>query len=184
MASWAALRRELQSEFSVTDHDERLLSEIRGRTQGQSEASSLFIATMLNYFSRLIVPLSEAEQLVIIRRNLRPRLNLALALETVSSIRVLKEKCRLLEGHFSSASGFREPPRVTDHMIAPDPAYAGSKVSPKVEAVQPVRDAGLFCVRGRIDSHSLSSCPSRDLVCFGCGNPVSGRLSAPSATRT
>lgn len=166
--NWSELKKGLLNEFLSVDFDRRLLVEIRNRTQGPTESAPHFISVMLNYFSRLMVPLPEAEKLYIIQYNLRPSIVMELALEDISSIEVLKLKCRLLEHSRARVADFREPPKVNEHTLAPDLACpTPSKSTSKVEQIQ---SRPMFCVRCRVDGHLLNNCTSKEVVCFTCGN--------------
>lgn len=178
LTSWSVLKSSLVEEFSPFDFDDRLLAEIRSRTQGASESVAIYIAIMINYFNLLSRPLPESEQLKIIRFNLRPNYITALALEDIDSIAELKRKCKILEYNFFRATGFTEPPKSSDGSLAPDLAYK-LKAPVKVEVVEAPKE---FCVRCRVNGHALSSCKSKDLVCFGCGTKGYRRPSCPNCS--
>lgn len=164
--SWVDLRQALLEEFLPVDFDKRLLIEIRNRTQGPAESSQHFINSMLNYFTRLTVPVGEAERLNIIQYNLRPSFVRALALEVIPSLSCLKMKCRMIENSIARAADFHEPPKSSEHTLAPDLAYPHSRTNPKLELVE---SRPLFCVRCRIVGHLLKDCKSNEVVCYTCG---------------
>ncbi|KAI8422688.1 hypothetical protein MSG28_006459 [Choristoneura fumiferana] len=172
LVDWSDLKAKLIQEFLPLDFDDRLLAEIRNRTQGAHESALNFVSVLLNYFSRLTRDVSEEEKLRIIRTNLRPQYLAALALEPVDSISDLKRKCKLLEHSFAQVSAFHEPSRASDHTVAPDLAYR-SRSSGHVEVVQLAEAAGtgtsLFCVRCRVHGHSVRTCASKAIVCYHCG---------------
>lgn len=176
---WSQLKIALLNEFLPVDFDKRLLVEIRNRTQGPTESTQHFISIMLNYFMRLTVPLSESEQLGIIQFNLRPSIVRELSLVDISSLEVLKAKCRLLEHGIARAADFREPPKINEHTLAPDLAYQ-SKACPKVNVVE---SRPTFCVRCRRDGHVLKDCSSREVVCFTCGNKGYTSASCPKCKK-
>jgi hypothetical protein len=165
ITSMSALKHLLIEEFSPFDFDDRLLAEIRARTQGAIESITIYIAIMINYFNLLTVPLSETEQIKIIRYNLRPNFVSALALEDITSISDLKRKGKILEYSFFRAASLVEPARPNASTLAPDLAYKGS--APK--KVEVVDAEPKFCARCRVNGHSVSSCKSKNIVCFGCG---------------
>ncbi|KAJ0169656.1 hypothetical protein K1T71_014841 [Dendrolimus kikuchii] len=94
---WNNLKLALISEFSPIDYNDKLMVEVQKRTQGITESSTLYIAIMLNYFSRFTITIPENEQLKIIQNNLRPELQMALALYEISDISELRNKCKLLD---------------------------------------------------------------------------------------
>lgn len=172
LLDWSDLRARLIQEFLPLDFDDRLMTEIRNRTQGVHESALNYVSIMLNYFSRMTRNVPEDEKLRIIKTNLRPQYLAALALEPVESILDLKRKCKLLEHSFAQVFAFREPPKVSDHTVAPDLAYKSRSLG-HVEVVEPVEAAEtymqLFCVRCRVHGHSVRTCQSKAIVCYHCG---------------
>lgn len=184
LTDWSCLKTLLLKEYLQVDFDERLLREIRSRTQGSDESVSLYIAIMLNYFNLLSKQISEEEKIKIIRFNLKPQISTALALEIFSTISDLKERCKVLEYSFYRASEYQEPPKVSKSTLAPDLAYKQYKSAVAVPQVEAVEAGGFFCVRCRISGHSLNQCQSRDLVCFTCGNRGFTRSNCPNCKKS
>ncbi|KAK9876438.1 hypothetical protein WA026_012751 [Henosepilachna vigintioctopunctata] len=89
--------QEVRAEFEPYDYDDKLLDEIRHRTQGTDESIGLYLATMGSLFNRMKVPISEASQIRIVMRNILPISQTQLALVDVQSIMELKKFCRQLE---------------------------------------------------------------------------------------
>ncbi|KAI5633692.1 retrotransposon gag protein domain-containing protein [Phthorimaea operculella] len=178
LMDWSSLKSLLLKEYSQIDFDDRLLREIRERTQGTDESVSLYIAVMHNYFNLLTNQIPEEEKVKIIRFNLKPQISSALALEEFSSTSDLKEKCKLVEYNLSRAADYKEPSKANKSTLAPDLAYRPFKSNtlPRVEAID---SRTVFCVRCRISGHTLTQCPSKELVCFSCGNKGFTRTNCP-----
>ncbi|KAK9873278.1 hypothetical protein WA026_021767 [Henosepilachna vigintioctopunctata] len=60
ITDWKTFVEEVRAEFEPYDYDNKLLDEIRHRTQGTHESIGLYLATMGSLFNRLKVPISEA----------------------------------------------------------------------------------------------------------------------------
>ncbi|KAL0858559.1 hypothetical protein ABMA27_012412 [Loxostege sticticalis] len=69
---WDNLVTKLRQDFDIFDYDYRMITEIRNRTQGESENIIVFLAIIKGMFSRLSTPMSEKDQLEIILHNIRP----------------------------------------------------------------------------------------------------------------
>ena len=172
--SWQELQASLLSDHLPADYDARLMQEIRTRTQGPDESVINYLSVMSCLFARLSHPLAESDKLEIVLLNIRPFYTTQLALNPAQSWSDLKHKCKLLEVARERADRFREPSVVTDTCLAPDLGYKNNNAktlkeyTPGVAAIQASTD-GTFCVRCRVGGHNLSRCPSKRLVCFGCG---------------
>lgn len=188
--NWDDLVVSLKRDFSPPDYDYRLLSEIRARTQGESENIVIFLAIMSEYFSRLTIKMPEDDKLDIILHNIRPCY--ANALSSVSEIKTieqLKMTCRNYENIQTRLSQFKEPPRPSLDTLAPELAYTGPSVSKqnnsfskfnnqnfnsnKVFAIEtkPPSFKLKFCPRCRVDTHNLRQCTASkdEILCFICG---------------
>lgn len=163
-SSWAQLESLLLAEFLPFDYDRRLLKEIRSRTQGPRESICSYLSVMLNYFSRLTLPLTEREKFDIVYLNIRPEYSVPLALDPVESLSDLKRVCRVLEDSWHRANTFVEPPKPSTSALAPDLCFK-SVLKPRVE----IASAKIFCPRCRVDTHTLRECRLKDIVCFRCG---------------
>lgn len=124
VSSWPELARLLKEDFSQTDYDYRLISEIRSRTQGERENITIYLAVMNGMFSRLSSPLPEVDQLEILLHNIRPCYASTLAAAPqISTIDTLRSLCRNYETFQTRLSQFQEPPKVTSDTLAPEFAY-------------------------------------------------------------
>lgn len=125
--SWDELVKLLIADFSQFDYDYRLLSEIRNRTQGDSENIVIYISIMTQLFARLSQPPSENEKLQILLHNIKPCyasvIASASAITPINSIETLRTVCRNFEKVQCYTSQYREPPRATHETLAPDLAF-------------------------------------------------------------
>lgn len=166
--SWTELKQVLLAEYLPADYDYRLLREIRSRTQGPDESITHYLSLMKEYFSRLNTPLSDSEQLDIVTHNIRPFYTTQLALFPIQTWAVLKDGCLLLEEARQRASLFVEPPRDCGQLLAPDLACRSPELIPKAAAI--LDHPHLFCVRCRVNGHTLSECLApRRVICYRCG---------------
>lgn len=124
--SWDDLTKLLVADFSQFDYDYRLVSEIRSRTQGDTENIVIYLAIMSELFSRLAKPISEAEKLEVLLHNIRPCYANVLVSHGsgIDSIDTLRSLCRNYEKIQALSAQFREPPRVTTETLAPDLAFS------------------------------------------------------------
>lgn len=126
LSDWDQLVAHLKRDFDQADYDYRLLSEIRARTQGESENITIYLSIMTGLFSRLSEPLSNKDKLEILLHNIRPCYASTLASATeIPDIDTLRSLCRNYECIQARLSGFREPPKRTSDTIAPEFAYSG-----------------------------------------------------------
>lgn len=122
--TWKELVESLKRDFSESDYDYRLLSEIRNRTQGERENITIYLSIMNGMFSRLNNPLQDTEQLEIILHNIRPCYASTLAASPeIDNLDSLKEICRNYETIQSRLKQFREPPKANSDTLAPEFAY-------------------------------------------------------------
>lgn len=88
----------LKKDFDQADFDYRLLSAIRGRTQGEQENITVYLSIMAGLFSRLSKILSNDDKLEILLHNIRPCHASTLASVTeISDIDTLRCLCRNYE---------------------------------------------------------------------------------------
>lgn len=127
VSGWVELTSLLKQDFSQSDFDYRLLSEIRSRSQGESENISIYLSIMSGLFSRLSKTLSEEDKIEIILHNIRPCYASILAsVPSITDIDTLRTLCRNYENIQARLADFREPPRRSSDTLAPEFAYVGS----------------------------------------------------------
>lgn len=180
---WGELRDLLLEEYLPTDYDHRLMQEIRSRTQGSDESIVNYLSIMQNYFIRLSKPLSEEDKLNIVLYNIRPCYTSQLALNPADSWVDLKRKCRLIEMAKDRTHNFADPPKSSSSSLAPDLCYKYCRPTPKVAAVQATNEG--FCVRCRVQGHSLKSCKAPFcVVCYRCGEREVTARTCPKCRQT
>lgn len=166
-SSWSELKQWLRFEYLPADFDERLLDEIRARTQGSEESITNYLNIMQCYFARLDRTLPECDKLYIVMRNIRPYYSKQLSLLAITTLSELKAKCRLLEAASQRAKTFLEPTTDTKGLLAPDLVYKPAARKANVHAVIPPAN---FCVRCRVNGHTLKECKAPyKLICYRCG---------------
>jgi hypothetical protein len=126
VATWNDLAESLRRDFDQSDYDYRLLTEIRSRTQGESENIVIYLSIMSGLFSRLTKKISDEDKLEIILHNVRPIYANALScVSEIKSIDELRTVCRNYEAVQSRFSQFKEPPKPSTDTLAPEFAYSG-----------------------------------------------------------
>ncbi|KAH9642564.1 hypothetical protein HF086_011157 [Spodoptera exigua] len=192
--SWDELALSLRRDFDQSDYDYRLLSEIRSRTQGESENIVIYLSIMAGLFSRLSKKVSEEDKLEIILHNIRPiYANTLSSAAEVKSIDELRNLCRNFESIQARFSQFKEPPKPSSTTLAPEFAYVGqsnrncnskyatnsnnnntSHSAPNYVHAVNTPSSGTkqrYCPRCRNNTHNLRQCKANrdELVCFKCG---------------
>lgn len=128
--TWDDVVALLKRDFSKSDYDYRLMSEIRQRTQGERENITIYISIMHGMFSRLDNEPTEAEKLEILLHNIRPCYASTMAASAkITTIEALADLCKSYEDIQSRMSHFHEPPRVTSETLAPEFAYSKPSTS-------------------------------------------------------
>lgn len=196
VSDWDELVSLLKNDFDQADFDYRLLSEIRARTQGETENITIYLSIMSGLFSRLSKSLSNEDKLEILLHNIRPCYASTLAsAANIDSIDALRSLCRNYENIQARLAGFREPPKVTSETMAPEFAYSGhspqrpssyninsdknnnnnskgiSNSNKNVHAMSTTPKAP-YCPRCRNNTHNLRQCKANKdkILCFVCGH--------------
>lgn len=187
--TWNQLERMLREEFQPANYDEKLLEEIKLRTQGESEPIGIYIATMTALFARLTCIISEDAKVKIVRRNVLPYFQNHLALRSVGSVEELRVLCRQLEESRRSVEDFIPPRRRTKTLEA-DLAYVeidqmndiNNVSSSNVVISSPLTGQCFNC--GASD-HRVRNCPSpKQLKCYGCQQPGVTKNNCPRCKKT
>lgn len=170
--NWESLTVLLKEEFQPPDYDERLLDEIKHRTQGKNESVGLFIAVMTNMFERMSEPVEESKQLKIILRNMSPFYQSNLSLTNIETVSDLLKYCKRLEAKKYDIDNFTLPTR-TKHELEPDLAYVSTEKDVSLVA-QPSTCTQIFtitCWNCHKSGHRSSQCQEqKQKHCYRCGN--------------
>lgn len=108
--NWNDLTKLLKETFLPPNFEDKLLNEIRARTQGEGENIAIYVSIMLSLFARLNTKLSESVKLRLLLKNILPFYQQQLALVEVKSIQHLLELCKKLETRKDDIDGFAPPP--------------------------------------------------------------------------
>lgn len=130
VTTWDELLHQLKSAFDTDDYDYRLLTEIRLRTQGETENITVYISIMCGLFNRLNVKPSETEIFDIITHNLRPMYAEVLAISNVQSLDQLQIVCKNYEKYKTRAAHYQEPSKSNLLTLAPEFAYTKTTNKP------------------------------------------------------
>lgn len=109
--TWPELVALLNKEFRPIDYDDRLMDEIKRRTQGADENISIYVAIMQTMFSRLLEPLDENKKLRIVLRNLTPFYQSQLGLTVIANFEELLNYGRTIEERRSAIENYAPPSR-------------------------------------------------------------------------
>ncbi|KAI8422933.1 hypothetical protein MSG28_014036 [Choristoneura fumiferana] len=171
--NWHDLSTQLIEVFSLHDYDYRLKSEIRARTQGESENITIYLSIMHGMFSRLTVPFTEEEQLEIVLHNIRPCFATVIATaEKIDNLNTLRKLCHNYEVVHARMSQFREPPRANSDTLAPEFAYnkqssfLNSPKQPyqgKIPQWTPEAEQAFLKLKACLVTTPVLSCPNFDL---------------------
>lgn len=170
VGSWKELIELLRQEFQPIDYDERLLEEIKRRTQGADETMGIYLAVMKTLFDRMSEKMSEQRQLRIILRNISPFYQTQLGLTDIQTIEDLRRYGRKIEERRYAIDSYVPPTRKKGDLEV-DVAYVG-RCDNEVEMER--------CVM--VDSGKTAS-PNQGRVwkCWNCGDPShrAGRCTRP-----
>lgn len=182
--NWSELAAGLRNEFQAIDYDDRLLDEIKQRTQGPNETIGLYVSVMKNLFSRLSNPVPEENQLRILQRNILPFYQTQLGLTEVHTVAELLKFGKVLEARKASAEAYVPPP-LRGKTLEPDLAYVGTDPIPNRPRVRvaPVSANPVKCWNCRQSGHRYTQCSlPRKRFCYRCGRPDTIVSSCPQCS--
>lgn len=149
--SWSDLIEKLRVAFQDRDYDYKLREEIRNRKQGSNESVSLFIAKMLNLFTRLSKPMRESEQLEIIEHNLLDTYQRPLALSTHRTLDELHRFLLKIEVGEARATG-----NCSNHKCLEPDLQSGCTPNKSSDKSFPNRTTPLAAITHPVDSYSAT----------------------------
>lgn len=121
--SWDELVQKLKCDFDSDDYDYKLMSEIRERTQGDSETIVVYLSIMNGLFSRLNKIPSDQDKFDIVSHNIKPCYAEVLAVANVTDLDELKTTCQNYEKYKARTNNYHDPPKVGPSTLAPEFAY-------------------------------------------------------------
>lgn len=107
--TWDELCEKLTRDFDTPDYDDKLLTAIKNRTQGQNEPIVIFLSIIHGMFSRLTTMPTEEERLKIIKKNIRPCYSILLAHQNYKTVEALLTGCQNYELLLDKERNFKEP---------------------------------------------------------------------------
>lgn len=157
--TWEELIMGLRKCFLEHDFDDKLLEEIRKRTQGTNESPEIYFAKMKCLFNRLSYPLSEREKLRIVEKNLKPEHLPFVPNFQYSTLDQLEQALTNLELWTRRAQNYHEPP--TRGLLEPDLAFLGRKSQiAQTQKTAPVetKPRQLVCWNCKAVGHAYPKC--------------------------
>lgn len=169
VSDWSQLVNELRLQFQPPNFNEKLLSEIRNRTQGPNENMGMYIAVMTNMFNRLTIPVDESVRIKILMHNIAPFYQAQLGLTSINSVEQLLQLGRQLEARKDTIDSFTPPPRNKSSLMEPDLAYV---YSDSMSSNSVKIDSLTVCWNCRKSGHIARKCSQpKTRYCFKCGKP-------------
>ncbi|KAK9703179.1 Zinc knuckle [Popillia japonica] len=173
---WDELVVGLREEFQPPDYDEKLLDEVKRRTQGSNESIGIYLSVMATLFSRFTHKISQAKQLKIIMRNLLPFYQTQLALVDITSTTQLLKLGRQLEARRTSVELYAPPP-TRNRTLEPDLAYIQTQLASTSVDSRPPKSSGRTpanktCWNCNRSGHFSKDCTQpKKKHCYKCGEP-------------
>lgn len=180
--NWDELVEKLKAYFLPYDYEFSLNEEIRKRSQGPQEKVIVYIASMQNLFNRLTNKPSEKTRVALIRRNLLPYVQNALALQTIDTVEQLTRFCRSVEETALRAQQYCPPSTNYRSLLEPQLAYRKSSAGNQAPGIADVSGTRPFiasmeninsqkpCWNCGTTGHCFRKCSApRRKFCYKCG---------------
>lgn len=166
--TWDELVDGLKLEFLPVGYEEKLLEEIKRRTQGPHEPIGIYLAVMSSLFNRLRVKFSEEARVHLLLRNISPFYQTQLGLVDVKSVAELLRLCRRLEERKESVEAYVPPPR-NRTAVEPDLAYFYTDYSPASTYRQNEHSASTSRFARQQSAHNVDVMQENPRSCWNCG---------------
>lgn len=180
--NWDELVEKLKAYFLPYDYEFSLNEEIRKRSQGPYEKVIVYIASMQNLFNRLTNKPSERTRVALIRRNLLPHIQNALALQNIDTVEQLTRFCRSIEETSLRAQQYCPPSTNYRSLLEPQLAYRKpsgttqvSLISEDARTMSPIASVERAnmpkpCWNCGTTGHTFRKCSApRRKFCYKCG---------------
>lgn len=179
-ASWPTWKAALLDHFRgpvMADHDDRRITEIVNRKQGQRETVDQFYTAVLELNNRLMVRRSEAALITIMRENLLPRISDTIETTQFHSLEEFRRICTGIESRIARRQQQHRYEQRNIHELQP---VEGGPDDGLVEAIQPRRPQHNSTLRSTTTwicwncdqiGHSYRQCeiPHQGIFCYTCG---------------
>lgn len=168
VSSWDELANMFREEYQPAFYSEKLMDEIKRRTQGPGETIGTYLAIMAKYFQRLQCPISEEARLTILMRNIAPVYRSQLGAVEITSISQLRTLCKRIEQRMHSAEYL--PPPKRNQSLEPDLAYVA--LEEHVNSLQSHSAPGTSFAA--VDSQGGSDhmrTANQEVICYRCRKP-------------
>lgn len=174
VCDWDNLVRQLKKTFLPCDYEFDLKEEISRRSQGAEEKLAIYVSVMENLFNRLSDKPSEAERVKLIRRNLLPACQRALAFHSINSISDLIQFGSKWEEANDRALRFQPPSQNQNQFLGPHLSYhrptRDKKCHTSFHGVQVEDRSCSEAVANGGSGKVAGDLNSRALQCFNCGS--------------
>lgn len=169
VGSWDELVYRFKEEYQPVYYSEKLLDEIKGRTQGQDETISTYLAVMAKYFHRLQCDISEEAKLSIVLRNIAPIYRNQLGAIEITSIGQLRTLCKRIEHRLQFSEYVPSPKK--SQLLEPDLAYVGIEDSIDALQLSPTASSSSQMPSCSSQTPVVRNQNSQEIVCYKCGQP-------------
>lgn len=171
--SWQELVSKIREQFQPTDYNQKLLEEIKKRTQGNDETIGIYLSVMRALFGRMTCAVEEGSQLKIILRNLTPFYQTQLGLIEIKNIEHLRELGKRLEARREAVEAFTAPSK-KNSTLEPDLAYVSTAASVNTTNVSTISSKGesqkpFLCFNCNKPGHKAIAClEKKKKYCYRC----------------
>lgn len=175
--TWYDFVNALKEEFLPFSYNRKTLKEIYNRTQHTSESVMSYIYTMKIYFDRLDTPMSEKEQVEIIKDNLAPYYKTKIFCETFMNVNELRRRCKRIEDMKLECSTHVNPSIANTNSLHSDLCFSSKtfhnsgQQRKKTETVGQISEAQhILCNNCKRPGHTEIQCKfNKTIYCYGCG---------------
>ena len=176
--TWEQIRTALIRRFSSEESDDEIRMAIESRRQLSRESFGDFSLVVQQMIVRLRRPISEADTVAIMRRNMSPRLREALLLHDTRTVDQLHAVCQRFEKLWYNYPTIRsdQPRKVCEMNIdneQPPENCPHGYPNHQIEEIRPPTNNYVTCWNCKDLGHVFQDClsPLKNVFCYGCGEP-------------